>query len=95
MEYYVPTKEFYEDPTYAAGEDEFFAGQDIGSFLYGEIAQSIVLPKTSVYDQTVIDIRDLLATAIMSDPDMTAEEAIEKGLEECTNRITDEEIEIK
>lgn len=95
VEYYVPTKEFYEDPAYAAGEDEFFAGQDIGSFLYGEIAQSIVLPKTSVYDQTVIDIRDLLATAIMSDPDMTAEEAVEKGLEECTNRITDEEIEIK
>lgn len=95
VEYYVPTTEFYEDPTYAAGADEFFAGQDIGSFLYGEVAQSIVLPKTSVWDQTVIDIRDLLAVAVMSDPSMTAEDAVQKGLEECTNRITDTSLTIQ
>ncbi len=95
VEYYVPTKEFYEDPSYAAGADEFFAGQDIGAFLYGEVAQSIVLPKTSVWDQTVIDIRDLLAVAVMADPSMTAEDAVQKGLEECANRITDSELTIK
>ena len=80
---------------YAAGADEFFAGQDIGAFLYGEVAQSIVLPKTSVWDQTVIDIRDLLAVAVMADPSMTAEDAVQKGLEECANRITDSELTIK
>lgn len=95
VEYYVPTKEFYEDPSYAAGADEFFAGQDIGAFLYGEVAQSIVLPKTSVWDQTVIDIRDLLAVAVIADPDMTAEDAVQKGLEECANRITDSALTIK
>ncbi|WP_180270660.1 ABC transporter substrate-binding protein [Sporanaerobium hydrogeniformans] len=95
VEYYVPTKEFYEDASYASGEDPFFAGQDIGGFLYGEIAGSIQLPTPSIYDQTVIDIRDLLATAIMSDGSMTVEKAIEKGLEECQNRIMDDSIVIE
>lgn len=95
VEYYVPTTEFYEDPTYAAGPDEFFGGQDIGTFLYGDVAQSIQLPETSLWDQTVIDIRDLLAVAIMSDPNMTAEDALQKGLEECANRITDSNLTIK
>lgn len=95
VEYYVPTKEFYEDASYASGKDDFFGGQDVGGFLYGEIAQSIKLPKSSIYDQTVIDIRDLLAAAVMSDTGMTADQAIQKGLEECTNRITDSGIEIK
>lgn len=95
VDYYVPTKEFYEDPAYASGEDPFFANQNVGGFLYGEIAQSIVLPKPSIYDQTVIDIRDLLATAVMSDSGITTDDAIEKGLEECANRITDSDIEVK
>lgn len=95
VEYYVPTKEYYEDASYASGEDSYFAGQDIGGFLYGEIAQSIQLPKASIYEQTVIDIRDLLAAAVMSDSSMTAEAILEKGLEECENRIFDDVIVIE
>lgn len=92
VEYYVPTKEFYEDDSYASGADEFFNGQDIGKFLYGDIAKSIKLPAPSIYDQTVIDIRDLLATAVMSDKSLTAEAAIQKGIEECKNRIMENDI---
>lgn len=94
-DYYVPTKEFYEDPAYASGADPYFAGQDVGGFLYGEIAQSIQLPTPSIYDQTVIDIRDLLAGAVMSDPSLDAAAAVQKGLEECTNRITESDIVIE
>lgn len=94
-DYYVPTKEFYEDASYASGADPFFGGQDVGGFLYGEIAQSIVIPTPSIYDQTVIDIRDLLANAVMSDPDLDTKALIDKGLEECANRITDSDIKVK
>ena len=94
-DYYVPTKEFYEDPSYASGADPFFGGQDVGGFLYGEIAQSIVIPTPSIYDQTVIDIRDLLANAVMSDNGLNTEALIDKGLEECANRITDSDVKVK
>ena len=94
-DYYVPTKEFYEDASYASGADPFFAGQDVGGFLYGEIAQSIVIPTPSIYDQTVIDIRDLLANAVMSDSSLDTKALIDKGLEECANRITDSDVKVK
>jgi multiple sugar transport system substrate-binding protein len=93
LNFFVPTTEFYEDPDFVGGADEFFGGQDIGSFLYGDIASSIATLNVSKYDQTVIDIRDLLAVAIMDDDSMTAEDALAKGLEEAQMRILDMDVE--
>ena len=92
LNFFVPTKEFFDDPEFIGGEDEFFGGQDIESFFYKDIVNSIGTLTVSQYDQTVIDIRDLLAIAVMDDPNMTAADALAKGLEEAKNRITDMEV---
>ena len=92
LNFFVPTKEFFDDPEFIGGEDEFFGGQDIESFFYKDIVNSIGTLTVSQYDQTVIDIRDLLAIAVMDDPNMTAADALAKGLEEDKNRITDMEV---
>lgn len=92
LSFFVAVKEFYDDPTFIGGEDEFFGGQDIESFFYKKIAQNISTLNVSQYDQTVIDIRDLLSTAIMDDTSMTAEDALSKGLDEAKTRITDMDI---
>lgn len=93
LNFYVPTKEFYEDSSFIGGANEWFGGQDVDSFLYKDIASSISTLTVSKYDQTVIDIRDLLATAIMDDESMTAEDALAKGLEEAQTRILDMDVE--
>ena len=92
LNFFIALKEVYEDPDFLGGPDEFFGGQNINDFFYNKIATSISTLDVSVYDQTVIDIRDLLATAISDDPDLTAEDALEEGLEEASMKILDMEI---
>lgn len=92
LNFFVATKEFYDDTDFIGGADEFFGGQDIETFLYKNIAESIGTLNVSKYDQTVIDIRDLLSTAIMDDSGMTAEDALVKGLEEAKTRIVDMDV---
>lgn len=93
--YMTTYKKYCEDESVVSNESEFFGGQDIGKFFYIDVLPECKIPNTSVYEQTIIDIRDLLATAVMSDTSMTAEDAVEQGLEECHNRITDEGITIE
>lgn len=93
---YITTfKEFAYDAEFVKNEDPYFAGQDTGKLFYLEILPKVTIPNTSVWDQTVVDIRDLLALAVMADDSLTAESAVEQGLEECYNRITDMSLEIK
>ncbi len=93
--YITPYKEFAYDDTFTKNEDPFFAGQDTGKLFYSEILPNVSIPNTSVWDQTIVDIRDLLANAIMNDSEMTAEDAVSEGLKECENRITDDSLVIK
>ena len=92
LNFFVAVKEFYSDPEFVGGADEFFGGQNVNDFFYNKIATSISTLNVSKYDQTVIDIRDLLATAISDDPNMTAEEALQQGLDEATTKILDMEV---
>lgn len=89
MNFFTAVEEIYEDPEFLGGGDEFFGGQNVNDFFYNKCAASITTLDVSVYDQTVIDIRDLLATAISDEPDLTAEEAMEEGLEEASMKILD------
>lgn len=93
LNFFVAVKEFYEDPDFLGGGDEFFGGQNINDFFYNKIATSIATLNVSKYDQTVIDIRDLLATAISDDPDLTAEDAMQQGLDEASTKILDMDVE--
>ncbi len=93
--YITPYKEFCYDEAFIKNEDPFFAGQDTGKLFYSEILPNVTIPNTSVWDQTIVDIRDLLANAVMNDPNMTAEDAVKEGLKECGNRITDDSLTIK
>lgn len=93
---YITTyKKYCEDESFTTNEDEYFGGQDTGKLFYSEILPNCKIPETSVYDQTIVDIRDLLATAIMADDSLTVDDAIKQGLEECENRITESDITIK
>jgi multiple sugar transport system substrate-binding protein len=93
LNFFVPIKSVYEDPDFLGGGDEFFGGQNINDFFYNKLAPSIKTLSVSRYDQTVIDIRDLLATAISDDPSLTAEDALNQGLEEAQSKITDMTVE--
>ena len=92
LNFFVAVKEFFDDPDFVGGSDEFFGGQNVNDFFYNKIATSISSLTISKYDQTVIDIRDLLATAISDDPDMTAEDAMAEGMEEAEMKILDMDI---
>ena len=93
--YITPYKKYCYDESFISNEDAFFGGQDTGKLFYSQILPNVQIPNTSVWDQTIVDIRDLLATAVMNDFNMTADDAIAEGLKECTNRITDESLTIK
>lgn len=87
--YYVPTKKFYEDTEFTSQVDEFFAGQDVGEFLYGEITPNIVATPLSQYDNVVWDVNSLLAQSLMADPSLDAATLVAKGVEEIQNKLPD------
>jgi multiple sugar transport system substrate-binding protein len=93
--YVTPYKTFCYDASFVKNEDPYFAGEDTGKLFYLDILPNVKIPKTSLWDQTVVDIRDLLALAVMADPKMTSDDAVKQGLEECANRITDTSLTIK
>lgn len=70
--YYVPTKMFYEDTEFTSQVDEFFTGQDVGEFLYGEITPNIMATPLSQFDNVVWDVNSLLAQSLMADPSLDA-----------------------
>lgn len=92
LNFFVAVKEFFSDPAFLGGADEFFGGQNVNDFFYNKIATSISTLDVSKYDQTVIDIRDLLAAAVSDDPALTAEDALQQGLDEAKMKITDMEV---
>lgn len=89
VNYYVPTKEFYEDGTYVNKEDPFFAGQDTGALFYNEIVPVIKVAAVSPYDTVMYDVTQLLAQSIMADTTLTAETALQKGIEEVQAKLPD------
>ena len=43
LNFFVAVKEFYEDPDFLGGGDEFFGGQNINDFFYNKIATRLQL----------------------------------------------------
>lgn len=89
VNYYVPTKEFYSDSTYVSKEDPFFAGQDTGALFYNEIVPVIKVAEVSPYDTVMYDVTQLLAQSVMADTSITAEAALQKGIDEAQAKLPD------
>lgn len=89
VNYYVPTKEFYTDSTFVSKVDPFFSDQDVGAIFYNEIVPVIKVAAVSPYDTVMYDVTQLLAQSMIADPALTAEAALQKGIEEVKNKLPD------
>jgi len=81
------------DPAFAKRSDEdFFAGQDISTLLYKDIAAAIRIPTPSPYDNDVINTRNDIAMQLMNDPSMDLDAAVAAAIDEFTQLVPDVEV---
>lgn len=84
------------DKSFAKRSDEaFFAGEDISTLLYTDIAAQIKIPTPSPYDNDVINTRNDIAQQVMNDKKMTLDQAISAAKDELTSIVTDTGVTIK
>ena len=94
--YITADTDFTYDPAFTKRSDEaFFAGQDISSLFYKDIVSEISVAPSSAWDNSIVSVRNDVAQQIMDDTSMTLDKAIEIGMDELKQLITDESITIK
>lgn len=89
-DYYTPYIKAYEDKNYTSKVDEYFAGQDIGKLLYEDIVPKMKTARITAFDGVATEVLILLMNNIISDENLTAEQALSQGVEELQNRLPDE-----
>lgn len=90
--YPTPLKEKYNDPAYVSAPNEFFGGQDIKSFFFTDLMPEVNMRPISAYDVALWDIVGLETTDLNSNPSLTAEQALEKAVQEVKNKMPELEI---
>lgn len=91
--FYVPNKRYYEDESFTSLEDDFFPGQDIGELMYNEIVPELEVAPITPYDTAVVNTNSMIAQALMADRSMTADQALEKALEQLRTDLPDVTVE--
>lgn len=80
------------DGTFAKRSDEdFFAGQDISTLLYKDVAAQLSFPTPTPYDNDVINTRNDIAQLVMNDASIDLDAAISAAKDELTQLVTDPE----
>ncbi|WP_141502319.1 ABC transporter substrate-binding protein [Paenibacillus luteus] len=75
--YILPLKSFFEDTSkLSSGPDEFFGGQDLGSFWVEEVFPSMKAKQVTKYDQDIYSASELVLETMAQDPNFNAEEAL-------------------
>ncbi len=76
-------------------DEDWFAGQDISTLLYTEIANEMAVVKSSPWENSMVSVRNDVAQQLMDDKNMTLEDALQIGLEELQQLVTDDSITIE
>ena len=76
-------------------DEEFFGGEDISTLLYTEIANEMNVVASSPWENSMVSVRNDVAQQLMDDKSMTLDQALEIGLEELQQLVTDDSITIK
>ncbi len=92
LDFYVPLKEVYDDPSFATSKDDYFAGQDLGQFWFTDIVPNMQAKPISKYDNVISDANMLIAKAINADKKMTADKALENLIKEIKNKLPDVDV---
>jgi multiple sugar transport system substrate-binding protein len=86
--YYTTIKSYYgKDESFTTNKDPRFGDLDIGYFFYQEMAPEIVPPDITIYNQIIKDIETSIANYIMQDKNVTADMALNLGINEMKNRL--------
>jgi multiple sugar transport system substrate-binding protein len=85
-DYFTPVKSFYDNPNYVSNMDPFF-GVDTGNYFYKELMSKIVPPTFTIYDSYIYDTSNSLAAYIMSNRNVTLQQALARGIEELKSRV--------
>lgn len=94
----TPYKEFVEDPDFVGaseGDIEWFGGEDIGELYYLEVAPNMSPIPSTVWDNTMVNVRNDVAQQVVDNKDMTLDEAIEIGREAIEQLVTDDSVTIE
>jgi multiple sugar transport system substrate-binding protein len=87
FDFFTPVKSFYDDPSYTTNKDPYFNGMDTGSFLYKELMPKVVPPTFSPYDIYLSQTYTTVSDYIMSNRNVTLQQALAKGIEELKSRV--------
>ena len=90
--YPTPLKAKYEDPAYISATDEFFGGQNLKEKFFKDLMVDMEVRPLSPYDVAFWDIVGLETINLNSDPNLTAEGALEQAKQEIRNKIPELEI---
>lgn len=93
VNFYAPTTRYYDNPDFISIEDSYFPGQDVGKLLYDEIVNEMTTAPITPYDSSVVEVNAMMAQAIMTDRNITAETALNQALTELKNLLPDATIE--
>jgi multiple sugar transport system substrate-binding protein len=85
-DYFTPVKEFYNDPVYVSNMDPFF-GMDTGNYFYKELMPKVVPPTFTAYDNYLAEVSNAVAAYVMSDRNVTLQQALARGIEEMKSRV--------
>jgi multiple sugar transport system substrate-binding protein len=85
-DYFTPVKSFYDDSAYVSNVDPYF-GVDTGNYFYKELMPKVVPPTFTAYDNYLAETSNAVAAYVMSDKNVTLQQALAKGVEEMKSRV--------
>ena len=91
-QYPTPYKAKYEDPAYISGSNEFFGGQNLKEMFFQTLLSDMRVRPISEYDVALWDIVGLETNDLAADPGLTAQQALEKAIQEVKNKMPELEI---
>ncbi|MCL2146283.1 MAG: extracellular solute-binding protein [Synergistaceae bacterium] len=91
-QYPTPLKAKYDDPAYVSAPSEFFGGQDLKDMFFNVLMPSMKVRPLTIYDPGLWDIVGLETADLKSNPNLTAEQALEKAIAEVGSKMPELEI---
>lgn len=89
MNFFLPLKSLYEDPTFSSSTRPNFGALDIGKILMEEAAPQIANGSISIYDNLVASSLEMVVQMMMADTSVTADEAMELFMFDLQAKVAD------